>query len=120
VAEACRTIGPLDAMSIVRLDGDQVHAVGAAGLSRLQRAAGQSLAARRLFATLGRRRSVPGAHRVLRPRSLALVHEDLARQRLSGARSRHAKVMHFVRDSNTVTVTCSIGGDVYTCLVCSD
>ena len=31
VATACRTIAPFDAVGIVRLEGDQVHALGAAG-----------------------------------------------------------------------------------------
>ena len=31
VASACRTIAPFDAMGIVRLEGEQVHALGAAG-----------------------------------------------------------------------------------------
>src|ERR1044071_3768501 len=31
VATACRSIAPFDAMGIVRLDGDQVYSVGAAG-----------------------------------------------------------------------------------------
>jgi len=36
VAAACRTIAPLDAMGIVRIEGDQVRALGVAGDERLR------------------------------------------------------------------------------------
>src|SRR5262245_65173033 len=36
VATACRSIAPFDAMGIVGLEGDQVHALGAAGDERFR------------------------------------------------------------------------------------